>query len=91
MKSMLAILAVLFSFQTFAGDEAKVCEKLLVEAQASCDEAMCEDAVSEGYECERDGDFYEGFTICVYDGELPELVKAYNKKHPRAKVSCEDL
>lgn len=89
-KLTLSIIALTFSLQSFA-TEQKVCEALLAKAEANCTEAMCEDAVAEGYECEHDGDFAEGHQICVYDGELPDLIKEYNRKNPRKKVKCEDI
>ncbi len=90
-KFTVSIIAIFLSLQSFAASEKKVCEKLLAQAEDNCTEAMCEDAARDGYECVHDGDFMEGFQICVYDGELPALVTAYNTKHPRAKVKCEDI
>ena len=91
LKSTISLMALFMSLQAFAieiNSEEKVCKDLLAKAEQSCDEAMCEEF---GDDCERDGDFYEGFQICVYDGELPDLIKEYNKKHPRTKVTCEDI
>lgn len=92
MKTLLTIVTVLFlSSPLFAANnEEKVCNQLRTQAEESCAQAMCEEVEAEGYECVRDGDFYEGLGICVYDDELPALIRKYNSKHPTSKVTCED-
>jgi hypothetical protein len=69
------------------------CERLYKQAEASCEESMCEGMESDpGFEaCPKDGDFYEGLQICIYDNELPELIKAYNKKNPGKNLNCDDM
>lgn len=91
MKRFLLVGLSLFSFTTvsFAG-EKEVCEKLFDRAWKNCSDYMCVDAgMRKG--CEIDSDGMEGVQICVTEGELESLIKAYNVKNPRAKVKCEDI
>jgi hypothetical protein len=94
MKSMIVVLMALsvVSFQAEArmsSGEQAVCKKLTAKAERDCEETMCEDAGMSVYNCEKDGDFYEGFQICV-DEELNVLIDAHNKKNPSRKVKCEE-
>lgn len=86
---LLGISLLSLSTLSFAG-EKEVCEKLFDKAWSNCSEIMCEDAGLEK-DCEIDGDGMEGVQICVTEGELESLIKAHNKKNPRAKVKCEDI
>lgn len=73
------------------------CERLTKQAEENCTESMCEMYLQdlgeeqEDYECVKDGDFWEGHGICVFDDELPSLIKAYNKKNPGKNLSCDNL
>lgn len=80
--------------QTASKSEQRTCERLLKQAEAECDQIMCDDLLvdaEDGAVCERDGDFAEGFQICVYDDVLLNLVDGYNKRHPKKQVNCDDL
>ncbi|PIP96022.1 MAG: hypothetical protein COW00_06980 [Bdellovibrio sp. CG12_big_fil_rev_8_21_14_0_65_39_13] len=91
MKQIFITLSFLvISANSFAVSEEKICEELTTLAEDNCAQAMCEEVEAEGYECVRDGDFYEGLGICVYDDELPILIRKYNSKNPTSKVACED-
>lgn len=97
------ILLFLTSTPSFAdGKSAKICDSLYDEAIYNCQVSMCEDWLKdEGTpinketiaECiaNSDGDLMEGAQICAVDGgEFEALVKAYNKKNPAKKISCEN-
>lgn len=91
MKHFLLIGLIFSSSTTVAlAGEAEVCEKLFDRAWRNCSDYMCVDA-GLGKGCQIDSDAMEGVQICVTEGELEDLIKAYNKKNPRAKVKCEDL
>ncbi len=72
---------------------ANICEKLIAQAEAICEKAMCDDQFRDEdesrSECIRDGDFYEGKGVCVYDGELPALIEKYNQKHAKNRIGCD--
>lgn len=86
MKAIVVSFFALFSVQAQA---TAVCEFLTIQAETACEKSMCEEVVREGFECEKDGDFYEGFQICVYE-ELQDLVSAYNKENPKAALTCQE-
>lgn len=84
--------AILVSFFTLLSVQAKataVCEFLTIQAEITCEKAMCEEVEREGFTCEKEGDFYEGFQICVEE-ELQDLVRSYNKENPNASLSCKE-
>lgn len=103
-KTLLLTTIVLLSFQTYAAkskvkkdSRTIVCEQLIQQAEDICTESMCAEqeqfAIENGIEqdqCVMDGDFNEGKQICVYDGELPELIKNYNKSTGK-NLNCDDL
>jgi len=92
------------SANAFASDDnaQKICDTLLNEAIYNCEVSMCEDWLRDAdkpvtqkniEKCLKsgDGDLLEGAQICAYDGgELQSLVDAYNLKHPKNKISCND-
>lgn len=86
MKAILVSVFILFSLQAKA---TAVCEFLTVQAETACEKSMCEEVEREGFECEKDGDFYEGFQVCVHE-ELQDLIASYNKENPKASLSCEE-
>jgi len=90
MKSILILVFLIISANSFATSEQVICDSLIEQAEENCAKAMCEVVEAEGYECVRDGDFYEGLGICVYDDELPLLIRDFNSKNPLSKVTCED-
>lgn len=64
-----------------------VCQQMISQAEEQCDKIMCEE---QGIAtCERDGDFHEGFGICVYDEVLPALVKKHNEASSSKKIDCD--
>lgn len=69
-----------------------ICERLYDLAEDNCTEAMCAQQIKDfdDSECVKDGDFYEGLQICASEGEFPDLIEAYNKKHPREKINCDE-
>lgn len=76
-----------------------VCEKLQEQAIDNCTEYLCKkiadaakDSGLEPRECSSymDGDFAEAQHMCVYDHELPSLIKDYNKKTGK-NLNCDDL
>lgn len=69
----------------------QVCEELEKQAKKTCEELMCQDALVNGQKCLKDGDFAEGMQICVYDSELPEIIKNYNLNHPAKKLNCDNF
>lgn len=84
--SLFALTTALISLNGFAKE---TCKSLQQKADDTCEESICEEAKKDGYTCEKDGDFYEGHQICAYE-EFQELLKVYNRRHPRAKLACED-
>ena len=69
----------------------QTCEELAKQAKKICEETMCQEAKSFGEMCVKDGGFAEGMQICVYDSELPELIKNYNINHPEKILKCYGL
>ncbi|MEK6628630.1 MAG: hypothetical protein AABY53_08385 [Bdellovibrionota bacterium] len=69
-----------------------LCEALYEQAEKNCTKYMCEeqtDRTGSPGKCVLDGDFYEGLQICVTEGEFPDLIKEYNKKHPGKNLNCD--
>lgn len=94
-KILFLVAAVVLCFQANAKDierkrKMTTCERLTKQAEENCTESMCEEADAQDVECVKDGDFYEGLQICVYDSELPDLIAAYNKKHAGRNLVCRD-
>jgi len=103
MKAFLIFLT-LISETTFANSAAskKICDSLLDKAISNCQVSMCEDWLrDEGKPITKeniddcltnsDGDLMEGASICAADGgEFDSLVAAYNRKHPKNKINCDD-
>lgn len=95
MKAVILVLSVLISPAVLALDPAQIpvtpvtCESLKEKVKQDCDFYMCQDAVIEGVECVKDGDFFEGFVICMSEGLYYEL-DLYNKANPKAQLVCED-
>lgn len=69
----------------------QICEELEKQAKKTCEESMCQEALASGEKCVKDGDFAEGMQICVYDSELPEIIKNYNLNHPAKNLKCDDF
>ncbi len=86
MKSFYILLIASISFG-FEAQAQNICENLIAQAEAECDETMC--ASFGNNPCVRDGDFYEDRGICVYDETLPDLIKQYNKKNAKEKIGCD--
>lgn len=92
----ITLIAILTTNIAFSADqnvkEQVICKNLYQQAKTNCEVYMCEEyEQNNDGECVFDGDFWEGHGICVNDSEWPELIKSYNKKHPRFQINCENL
>jgi hypothetical protein len=103
MRTILILLSLVMGFQANAARPKMprmsplkaICEGLIAKAEANCDEAMCEQYKEDSGEpecpTEHDGDYMEGLQICVWDGEMPDLIKEWNKHHRFQIKNCDDL
>lgn len=88
---LLTLSIMLLAFNAHAKkSEAVICEELREKAYDSCITSICEVAEQEtGEACVHDGDLHVAASECTSE-ELPSYIKAYNKKNPTKKVTCEE-
>ncbi len=91
MKYLIIIWLVFYSSIGIASltqhKQLELCAQLQEISQKTCTEELCSEAWLQGEKCIHDGDFLEGFQICVQETFSLELSQ-YLQKHPSLTVNC---